>query len=151
MISGRDDFASLTYYNPDQYFWRIMAVSSEEGAGPISDTMGFRVPHPAPLLEDTKFDEDNMTFAWRAPAEGQSFHFQFARDTNFNDVIHDEVTIASHAVIKKPERGTYYLRIKTIASDGFQEPWGTPQAIEVPRGISYWFMLLMLLPLLVLL
>ena len=136
---------------PGQYFWRILAVSSEEGAGPISDTMGFRVLHPAPLLENTKFDEDTMAFAWRVPAEGQSFHFQFARDANFNDVIHDEVTIASHAVIKKPEKGTYYLRIKTIASDGFQEPWGVPQAIEVPRGISYWFMLLMLLPLLVLL
>ena len=166
MVSNRDDFASLNYYNPEfkgnklilperlnpgQYFWRIMAVSSEEGAGPISDTMGFRVLHPAPLLENTKFDEDTMAFAWRVPAEGQSFHFQFARDANFNDVIHDEVTIASHAVIKKPERGTYYLRIKTIASDGFQEPWGVPQTIEVPRGISYWFMLLMLLPLLVLL
>lgn len=92
-----------------------------------------------------------MAFAWRAPTEGQNFHFQFARDANFNDVVHDEITIASHAVIKKPERGAYYLCIKTIASDGFQEPWGVPQTIEVPRGISYWFMLLMLLPLLVLL
>ncbi|MCC8997471.1 MAG: FecR domain-containing protein [Nitrosomonas sp.] len=166
MVSDSADFSSLNYFNPEfkdnelilserlspgQYFWRIMAVSPQEGAGPMSDVMAFRVPHPGPSLEDAKFDENSMTFSWRAPAEGQRFHFQFASDSEFNQIIHDEVTTASQVVIKKPESGVYYLRTKTIESDGFQGPWGSPQTIDVPRGISYWFMLLMLLPLLVLL
>ncbi|MFZ1852985.1 MAG: FecR domain-containing protein [Nitrosomonas sp.] len=166
MVSDSADFSSLNYFNPEfkdnelilserlspgQYFWRIMAVSPQEGAGSMSDVMAFRVPHPGPSLEDAKFDENSMTFAWRAPADGQRFHFQFASDSEFNQIIHDEVTTASQVVIKKPESGVYYLRTKTIESDGFQGPWGSPQTIDVPRGISYWFMLLMLLPLLVLL
>lgn len=166
MVSRDADFSDLIYSNPEvkgnsftlsesltpgHYFWRIFSVSASEGAGPFSDTMPFRVPYPGPSLEDTKLDENQMTFAWRAAAEGQSFHFQFARDKAFTDIMHDLPVTTSQITIAKPDSGTYYLRIKTIESDGFQGPWGPHQIIEVPHGISYWFMLLMLLPLFVLL
>lgn len=117
----------------------------------MSDAMPFRVPYPAPSLEETKLDEKEMTFAWRAATEGQSFHFQFSRDREFTGIIHDEVATASTITITKPSSGTYYLRMKTIEADGFQGPWGAIQNIEVPISISPWFMLLMLLPLFVLL
>lgn len=166
MVSRDADFSDLIYSNPEvqgnsltlsesltpgHYFWRIFSVSTSEGAGPFSDIMPFRVPYPGPAVEDTKLDENQITFAWRAAAEGQSFHFQFARDKAFTDIIYDLPTTVSQITIAKPDSGTYYLRIKTIESDGFQGPWGPHQIIEVPRGLSYWFMLLMLLPLFVLL
>jgi hypothetical protein len=166
MISQDPDFSRMVYFNPEvkentltlseslapgHYFWRIFSVSADEGAGPLSDPMPFRVPYPSPTLKDTKLNEKDITFAWQAAAEGQSFHFQFSRDKAFTDIIHDEQTIASQVTLVKPDGGTYYLRIKTIESDGFQGPWGSPQVIEIPREQSLWFMLLMLLPLLVLL
>ncbi|GJL75295.1 FecR domain-containing protein [Nitrosomonas sp.] len=165
MISQDADFSSLIYFNPEikennlvlseslvpgHYFWRIFSASAKEGAGPFSDAMYFRVPYPGPSLEETELDENEITFAWRAAAEGQSFHFQFARDAAFSDIIYDEMTAASQFTVQKPDGGTYYLRIKTIESDGFQGPWGPPQLIEVPRDMPYWLMLLLLLPLLVL-
>ncbi len=165
MISKDADFSTALYFNPEvkensvtlseslipgHYFWRIFSVSAREGAGPFSDTMAFRVPYPAPVVGEAQLDDGKMTFAWRAAEEGQGFQFQFARDQEFTDIIHEESTAASQLTIAKPDSGTYYLRIKTIESDGFQGPWGKPQAVEVPFGISYWFMLLMLLPLLVL-
>ncbi len=166
VLIGQDaDSSTSVYFNPEisennltltdsltpgHYFWRILSVSASEGAGPWSDAMAFRVPYPGPSLEGTQLDENSMTFAWRAAAEDQSFHFQFARDKAFTDIIHDESTTASQVTIEKPDSGTYFLRIKTIESDGFNGPWGPPQEIDVPRGLSYWFMLLMLLPLLVL-
>lgn len=165
MISKDADFSTALYFNPEvkensvtlsesltpgHYFWRIFSVSTREGAGPFSDTMAFRVPYPAPAVGEAQLDDGKMTFAWRAAEEGQRFQFQFARDREFTDIIHEESTAASQLTIAKPDSGTYYLRIKTIESDGFQGPWGKPQAVEVPFGISYWFMLLMLLPLLVL-
>lgn len=112
--------------------------------------MAFRVPYPGPSLEDTQLQEDSLTFAWRAAAEDQRFQAQFARDGEFKDILHDESITMPQLTISKPDSGTYYLRIKTIEADGFQGPWGPAQEIDVPRGISYWFMLLMLLPLLVL-
>ncbi|QOJ22645.1 MAG: FecR domain-containing protein [Gammaproteobacteria bacterium] len=165
MISKDADFSTALYFNPEvkensvtlsesltpgHYFWRIFSVSAHEGAGPFSDTMAFRVPYPAPAVGEAQLDDGKMTFAWRAAEEGQSFQFQFARDREFANIIHEESTAASQLTIAKPDSGTYYLRIKTIESDGFQGPWGKPQAVDVPFGISYWFMLLMLLPLLVL-
>lgn len=165
MISKDADFSTALYFNPEvkensvtlseslapgHYFWRIFSVSAREGAGPFSDTMAFRVPYPAPAVGEAQLDDGKMTFAWRAAEEGQRFQFQFARDREFTSIIHEESTAASQLTIAKPDSGTYYLRIKTIESDGFEGPWGKPQAVEVPFGISYWFMLLMLLPLLVL-
>lgn len=164
-ISQDSDFSSVVYFNPEvkgnsitlseslapgHYFWRIFSVSADEGAGPFSDTIPFRVPYPGPLVENTEIDNHALTFAWRAPAEGQSFHFQFARDAAFTNIISDEMTSASRVTVENPGGGTYYLRTKTIESDGFQGPWGSPQVIEIPRDIPYWLLFLMLLPLLVL-
>ncbi|SFK32870.1 FecR family protein [Nitrosomonas aestuarii] len=165
MISQDSEFSSLIYFNseikennltlteplvPGHYFWRIFSVSANEGAGPFSDVMSFRVPYPGPALEETELGENEITFSWRAAATGQSFHFQLARDAAFSDIIYDEMTSASQITTQKPDGGTYYLRIKTIESDGFHGPWGPNQLIEIPRDMPYWLMLLLLLPLLIL-
>ena len=165
MISHNPDFTEIAYFNPEikenkvvlpqslapgYYFWRIACVSQREGSGPFSDIMSFRVPYPGPSLDETKLDEKEITFAWRAAAEDQSFHFQFSRDEAFSKIIYDEVTQVSQITLQKPAGGTYYLRIKTIESDGFKGPWGPAQTIEIPREKPYWLMLLLLLPLLVL-
>jgi hypothetical protein len=166
MISQDSDFTHVVYSNPEvkensvtlsesltpgHYFWRIFSVSASEGAGPMSDAMPFRVPYPGPSLEATQLDEKEITFVWRAAMEGQSFHFQLARDQAFTDIIHDELTSASQVTAAKPGGGTYYLRIKTIESDSFQGPWGALQTVEIPHSLPPWLMLLMLLPLLALL
>jgi len=164
MISAEEDFSSLVFFDPEikgtslqlseslppgHYFWQIFSVAASERAGPFSDVMSFRVPYPGPALENTAFDETEMTFAWRAGAEGQSFHFQLAHDEAFNDLLYDQYTTASQATVPLPDGGNYYLRIKTIESDGFEGPWGPPQIIEIPRDTPYW-LLLLLLPLLIL-
>ena len=153
MISQEEDFSSLVFFDPTvkdnylklaeslepgHYFWRIFSVSASEGAGPFSDVMSFRVPFPGPALEETEFDETEMTFAWRTGTEGQSFHFQFASDEAFNHLIHDQHTTASQASVPLPDGGSYYLRVKTIESDGFEGPWGPPQLIDIPYDIPYW-------------
>lgn len=163
-ISQDKAFSSMVYFNPDvrgegltlteslapgKYFWRIAAVSATEGAGPLSDVISFRVPYPAPVAPDPEVDENGLTFAWRAPAEGQRFHFQFARDKAFGDMIHDELTATSRVVVAKPDAGSYYLRLRTVEADGFEGPWGSPQMIEVPRRLPYWYMLFLVFPLLI--
>jgi len=125
MISQDEDFFTTVYFNleikenqqtlkeslsPGHYYWRIYSVSATEGAGPLSDTMPFRVPYPGPSVEETEIDDNELTFAWRAAAEGQSFHFQFARDEDFSDILHDEITTASRMTVENPGSGTYYLR-----------------------------------------
>lgn len=126
---------------PGHYFWRIASVSSTEGIGPFTDVMPFRMPFPGPAMEETKFDKSQMTFAWRAGGEGQRFHFQLARDKEFQQILHDENTAATQLTVKRPDGGQYFLRTKTIEADGFEGPWGPPQVIDIPFANPYWMLL----------
>lgn len=126
---------------PGHYFWRIASVSATEGTGPFTDAIPFRMPYPGPAMEETKFDKSQMTFGWRAGGEGQRFHFQLARDAGFQQILHDEQTSATRLTVQRPDGGTYYLRTKTIESDGFEGPWGPPQTIDIPYANPYWMLL----------
>lgn len=134
-------FRLLDPLSPGHYFWRIASVSAAEGTGPFTDAMSFRMPFPGPAMEETKFDKSQMTFAWRAGGEDQSFHFQLARDKEFTQLLHDENTTATQLTVKRPDGGKYFLRTKTIESDGFEGPWGPPQAIDIPYANPYWMLL----------
>ncbi len=134
---------------PGKYFWHIASVSASEGVGPYSDIMAFRVPFPGPELSVPEVGDDDLTLAWSAAAEGQRFHFQIASDKDFNELLYDEVTLNSRVTIPTPEGDRYYLRVKTIESDGFKGPFGSPQVIDIPKDTPYW-LLLLLLPLLIL-
>ncbi|MBY0473501.1 MAG: FecR domain-containing protein [Nitrosomonas sp.] len=126
---------------PGHYFWRIASVSATEGAGPFTDAMSFRLPFPGPTMEEAKFDKTQMTFAWRAGGDDQSFHFQLARDETFNQILYDEKTSATQLTVTRPDGGQYFLRTKTIEADGFEGPWGPPQKIDIPYANPYWLLL----------
>ncbi|MBX3616767.1 FecR domain-containing protein [Nitrosomonas sp.] len=136
-----NDFHLTEPLTPGQYFWRIASVSATEGIGPYTDAMPFRMPFPGPAMEETKFDKSQMTFGWRAGGAGQRFHFQLARDREFQKILHDEQTSATQLSVQRPDGGTYYLRTKTIEADGFEGPWGPPQAIDIPYANPYWMLL----------
>lgn len=139
-------FRLIDPLSPGHYFWRIASVSATEGTGPFTDVMPFRMPFPGPAMEETKFDKSQMTFAWRVGGEGQRFHFQLARDKEFRQILHDESTTATQLTVNRPDGGKYFLRTKTIESDGFEGPWGPPQATDIPYANPYW-MLIPLMPL----
>lgn len=126
---------------PGHYFWRIASVSTTEGVGPFTDAMSFRMPFPGPTMEATKFDKTQMTFAWRAGGEDQSFHFQLARDETFNQILYDEKTSATQLTVARPDGGQYFLRTKTIEADGYEGPWGPSQKIDIPYANPYWLLL----------
>lgn len=135
---------------PGEYFWQIASVSAEEGAGPFSDPMTFRVPVPGPSLEKLEVDKSSITFSWRAAAEGQRFHIQLARDKEFSQVLLDQETADTFITLPRPQGGKYFLRTKTIETDGFEGPYGAAQSVDIPYATPYWLMIL-LLPLLLLL
>ncbi len=132
------------------YFWRIASVAAEEGAGPFSDLMKFRVPVPGPSLEKLEVDKSSITFSWRTATEGQKFHVQLARDKEFSQVLLDQETANAFITLPRPQGGKYFLRTRTIETDGFEGPYGAAQSIDIPYATPYWLIIL-LVPLLVLL
>ncbi|MCW5599303.1 MAG: FecR domain-containing protein, partial [Nitrosomonas sp.] len=131
---------------PGTYWWRIASVSETEGVGPFSDPLAFRVPIPGPLLDSTDINDAEITFSWPSAAPGQYFHFQFARDEAFQNILTDMQTHEPSVTLARPDSGRYYLRIKVIEEDGVQGSFSPAQVVEIPSKYPYW--LFLLLPLL---
>lgn len=49
--------------------------------------------------------------------------------------------------LKKPEAGDYFLRVASIAPDGYAGPWGTVQTLSIADpSTPWWPVLLFLVP-----
>ncbi len=129
-----------------KYFWRV-AATDQEGDGPFSEGQMFRRIKPAPDIEAPDISDDSLVIRSRTGLPGQTYHFQIAEDESFSELLVDKQIKEPRLKIPRPSGGEYFIRIRTIDSDGFIGPFSKPQSLNVPYDY-YW--LLTLLPLLVL-
>jgi hypothetical protein len=129
-----------------KYFWRV-AATDQEGDGPFSEGQMFRRIKPAPDIEAPDISDDSLVIRSQSGLPSQTYHFQIAEDESFSELLVDKHMKEPRLEIPRPSGGEYYIRIRTIDSDGFVGPFSKPQSISVPYDY-YW--LLTLLPLLVL-
>jgi hypothetical protein len=132
---------------PGDYYWRARSIRAGGDLGPWGDAQPFRMRALPPNPEPPKIDDKTLGFAW--PGEpGQTFQFQFARDTNFTDLVAERQLSEPTVAIDRPQPDTYYMRVRATDADGFVGPYTTPQTIEVPYPPPPWWLpLLVLLPL----
>ena len=78
----------------------------------------------------------------QAGEAGQKFHVQLARDSDFRTMVSDTLVAEAQFSMARPEAGAYFLRIKTLDSDGFEGPFSQAQRIEVPNTFPTWVLLL---------
>lgn len=128
---------------PGKYYWRVAAIDAHEGAGPFSDTQDFRRVPPGPTIEPPAFDAKQMTLRWRAGLPGQQSQVQLANNEKFDPLVLDTHTAAAEITLPRPPGGTYFIRTRTLDTDGFEGPFGTPQHIEVPAARGQWWLLLL--------
>ncbi len=107
----------------------------------------FRRIKPAPDIEAPDISDDSLVIRSQSGLPSQTYHFQIAEDESFSELLVDKHMKEPRLEIPRPSGGEYYIRIRTIDSDGFVGPFSKPQSISVPYDY-YW--LLTLLPLLVL-
>ena len=133
---------------PGKYYWRMAAIDSREGAGPFSDTQAFRRVPPGPTVEPPAVNAKEMTLRWRAGLPGQQSQVQLAANDKFDPLVLDTRTAEAQITVARPPGGTYFIRTRTIDTDGFEGPFGAPQRIEVPAAHNTWWLLLLpLIPL----
>ncbi len=133
------------------YFWRVAAIDAMEGQGPFSDVQQFRRIAPAPALDAPAVEGNSMSVRWRAGEPGEIFQFQLAADEQFSAPLIDVRVTEAVATFELPKKGgPHFMRVKSIAADGFEGNYGAPQRIEVPgrHGSRWWAVLL--LPLIIL-
>lgn len=134
---------------PGRYFWRVAAIDAQEGAGPFSDPQTFRRPPPGPALDALAFTDRELVLRWRAGLPGQRYQVQLAETDAFDAPLVDTVTDAAQLVLPRPLGGTYFVRIRTIDTDGFEGFFDPPQKISVPNPLPPWWLIFLLLPVLI--
>lgn len=132
-------FSTQTDLAPGQYYWRIATIDKADEKGPFSDPQSFTVKPPpsSPALEEPDIDESTLVLRWRKGPPGQTYELQLAEDIRFQTIVLDKRLAEPQIAIPRPDSGLYYLRIRTIDSDGYVGPYGSPQRISVPPD-SFW-------------
>ena len=128
---------------PGKYFWRVACEDQREGPGPFSDPQEFRRVRPAPQLERPEISEESVVVRWRAGLAGQQYQFQLSGDRAFASLLVDSRTSEPRIQIYRPEAGRYFMRIRTIESDGFVGLFGPVQTVDIPSDGLYWWLLLL--------
>lgn len=125
---------------PGIYYWRVATRTDSGETGPFSDPQRFEIkPAPAsPPLEEPQVDENHIVFRWSAGLPGQTYQFQMTRDARFESFVVDSRLAEPQVTVSRPASGFYYLRIRTLDTDGFVGPYGATQRINVPP--NYWLL-----------
>ena len=126
--------------SPGKYHFRIRSTAADGYRGAWADTQSFTIlpPPPVPPAEPPRSDRKHIYMRWQDLGEGMTYHFQMARDREFQQLVHDTVVEQPEITVDKPRRsGTYYVRVSGIASDGYEGRFSAPQSFKVKR-FPYW-------------
>lgn len=141
-----DSIGAGTDLPPGAYFWRVAAIDEQEGQGPFSEIQHLRRLPAAPAIELQGKDQQ-PAIRWHPTGPDERFQVQVAREATFADPLVDLTLAQSDAQMPALERGTYHLRARSIAGDGYVGNWGPAQQFEIRWGLSP-ALLLLLIPLL---
>lgn len=116
------------------YWWRIASRDHNGKLGPYSDPMPFDLiaEPPVPAANKPKHSGKNMDFSWQEGLPGQRYQVQMARDPELANPILDKTLAEPSLEIPKPAHGTWYLRVRTIDTDGYAGPWSPVQKMKLP-------------------
>lgn len=122
--------------SPGNYVWRVATVVTREGMqdqGPFGDLRRLQVlkAMAAPTIAA---DDKETRFSWSGDS-GQRFDFQLSRDPTFAQLLVDRSVDQPFAVVPSLNSGTYYVRVRSIDSDGFIGVFSPIQRFDVP---AFW-------------
>lgn len=125
---------------PGKYFFRIRSTAADGYRGAWSDTQSFTIlpPPPVPPADPPQSGRKHIYMRWQDLGEGMKYHFQMARDKEFQSTVHDATVEVPEITVDKPRKsGTYYVRVSGIAPDGYEGRFSPPQSFKV-RGFPCW-------------
>ncbi|WP_329743129.1 FecR domain-containing protein [Dyella sp. A6] len=117
-----------------RYYWRIASRDAQGNLGPYTDALPFErvAPPPAPSVGAPKSSKHELTLGWSAGKPGQHYRIQLARDAQFTHPLVDRMLDTPSLQMRKPHSGTWYVRVRTIDTDGYAGAWGPVQKFRLP-------------------
>ena len=144
LVVDAPDVTTLAFDPPEltagRYYFRIRAQAADGFQGLWSDGLTFDVlaPPAAPELDPPETGETEVRLRWRDQGPGVQYRFQMAAEPSFAAPLVDEILTVPRVVLPRPETpGTYYVRTRAIAGDGFEGPFAPAQTFEVQRAFPW--------------
>ncbi|WP_372739077.1 FecR domain-containing protein [Neptunomonas sp.] len=147
-LSAKEDFSTLVQpavtlssqtisvpiADPGTYFWRVTSINANQKTGPggYTNTITVRPTPATPELQEATTSKTELGFAWQKDDFSERYQIQLANDKDFTHLV-DELNVTSaEATFKKPDTGTYYMRVRGFDSDNYAGSWSGTQKVEVP-------------------
>lgn len=122
------------------YYMRSSSIDSRglEGSESVVSEINLRV-NPVPPFTQSPADQAEIrsrqrtvSLAWLKVSDAVSYHFQLAEDREFNRILNDLKGIRQTNYTTSPlEYRTYYFRICSTASDGYEAAWSDVQSFTI--------------------
>jgi hypothetical protein len=127
---------------PGRYAWRVASVRGDGDQGPFGDPLPFtlRPLPPAPVLQEPQVSDTALVLRWPAGEPGDRYELQLAAEDSFSTLLHTLETREPEAALPRPGPGRYYVRVRSIDTDGIAGPYGGAQQIDVPHSRWWWLL-----------
>lgn len=140
--SEASEFTPSSASDIGHYHWRLSSIAADGEVGPAGPARSFEIkPIPTKVDASLSVEEDGLLSAsWREDSPDQRYQVQIAQDSDFSDVLIDEMVEEPEFAFEPFEGEPRYLRVKRIEPDGYEGPWGSVQTIEPlpPEPVNYW-------------
>jgi hypothetical protein len=127
------------------HHWRLASIRDVAGVadtGPWSDALALTraAPPPAPVSKAPQTTSDGVLLTW-SQADAVRFNLQVARDPEFKQIVREETTDGAQWLLRQPEPGRYFVRVRGVDASGFTGPYGQSQQVDVARATPWWWLL----------
>jgi len=125
------------------HHWRLASLRADGDQGPWSDGQSVtRVELPPPPdTQAQRVTPEGIELNWRA-MPGTQYDVQVARDAAFTQALQSARVSQPQWLLRDPEPGRYFVRVRSIDADGFVGPYGATQLVDVPHSPWWWLLLL---------
>lgn len=127
---------------PGVHHYRLASIAKGDDLGPFGDPqkVTMRPIPPTPALQAPELSDKELNFRWAAAAGAARYQLQFASDAAFKQLLAEPSTDLPLLALPRPAPGIYYLRVRSVDTDGHAGPFGSAQQIEIPRSQWPWLL-----------
>lgn len=138
VISPSDVFA-IAALEDGTFFLQTLSIDEVQLEGPPSEPieLTIRATHPVPPViqapvNGAQYATQSIEFAWRKVADAVRYHLQLAENSDFTAPVEDyaDITEVSYTVTAS-DPNTYYVRMRSIAADGYEGKWSDPLSFTI--------------------
>ncbi|MDO6593069.1 FecR domain-containing protein [Neptuniibacter sp. 1_MG-2023] len=132
-----NQFTASELLPTNTYYWRVASLAGDGELGPYGTQRSLTVkPIPATPEPALVQNEREIKLSWTLGLPDESYQIQISKDPSFKSIITDTRLTKPEITLERPE-GYRYVRVRSLAEDGFAGAWGVTQELTPPPNENW--------------